>query len=112
MAQQANRCQCRYCARSPFTQLLHTAQADEDTSHRQEAMDVISWAAPYAGTGAGALVKPHLNRLYPTGTPPEEDQGQGPASAPAAPPQPAVSARIAEIQRQAIDAARHIPRPQ
>lgn len=106
----SSRCQCRYCASSAFTQLLHSAQADEDAAHRQQAMDVIAWAAPYASTGADALVKPHLARLYPARN--NRIDPKIPRSAPGTPPpQAAASARIAEIERQAIDAARQITGP-
>jgi hypothetical protein len=62
------RCTCKGCAtgeHGAYTQLLHTAQQDQDPGHRQQAMDVVSLAAPYVGAGADAMCGPALERLYP-----------------------------------------------
>jgi hypothetical protein len=64
-------CQCGGCtsgANGAYTRLLHTAQADDDTAHRQLAMTEIAAIAPIAGgdgtTMADALAVPVLARLY------------------------------------------------
>jgi len=65
------RCACAGCTtghHGAYTQLLHTAQQDQDPAHRQQAMDVITLAMPYSHAGADALAAPALERLYPKDT--------------------------------------------
>lgn len=62
------RCQCAGCASGQnggYSQLVHTAQADDDIAHRQLAMSAIADIAPMAGTAeADALAVLVLDLYY------------------------------------------------
>jgi hypothetical protein len=72
----ARPCDCRACAASPYVRLVHSAQADQDAAHRQQAIDAIALIAPSAGSiGADGscpgdhAAAPILARLYPQPAP-------------------------------------------